>query len=219
MEVSLPAAERRTAVARTSSTSSPTRSAATRCCTSSSRPSIAASGATRIRWRSCAASSARSAPSITTATDITDPQQRMIASHRLIAKMPTIAAMAYKYSVGQPFLYPDNNAQLHRQLPAHDVRRAGRGICRQPGRREGDGPHLHPPCRSRAERLDLDRAARRFVGRQPVRVHRGGHRLPVGPGAWRRQRGGAQHAARDRHARQASPSISRAPRTRTIRSA
>ncbi|MBN8815085.1 MAG: citrate synthase [Sphingomonas sp.] len=42
-------------------------------------------------------------------TDINDPQQRMIASHRLIAKMPTIAAMAYKYSVGQPFLYPDND--------------------------------------------------------------------------------------------------------------
>ena len=42
-------------------------------------------------------------------TDITDPRQRMIASHRLIAKMPTIAAMAYKYSVGQPFLYPQNN--------------------------------------------------------------------------------------------------------------
>jgi citrate synthase len=37
------------------------------------------------------------------------PKQRMIASHRLIAKMPTIAAMAYKYSVGQPFLYPDNS--------------------------------------------------------------------------------------------------------------
>jgi citrate synthase len=42
-------------------------------------------------------------------TDITDPQQRMIASHRLIAKMPTIAAMAFKYSIGQPFLYPDNS--------------------------------------------------------------------------------------------------------------
>jgi citrate synthase len=42
-------------------------------------------------------------------TDITDPEQRMIASHRLIAKMPTIAAMAYKYSVGQPFVYPDNS--------------------------------------------------------------------------------------------------------------
>jgi citrate synthase len=42
-------------------------------------------------------------------TDIHDPQQRMIASHRLIAKMPTLAAMAYKYSVGQPFVYPDNS--------------------------------------------------------------------------------------------------------------
>ncbi|HZF44576.1 MAG TPA: citrate synthase [Sphingomonadaceae bacterium] len=42
-------------------------------------------------------------------TDITDPHQRMIASHRLIAKMPTIAAMAYKYTVGQPFMYPDNS--------------------------------------------------------------------------------------------------------------
>ena len=42
-------------------------------------------------------------------TDITDPRQRMIASHRLIAKMPTIAAMAYKYAVGQPFMYPDNS--------------------------------------------------------------------------------------------------------------
>jgi len=41
--------------------------------------------------------------------DITDPQQRMIASHRLIAKMPTIAAMAYKYSLGQPFMYPQNS--------------------------------------------------------------------------------------------------------------
>jgi citrate synthase len=42
-------------------------------------------------------------------TDIADPRQRMIASHRLIAKMPTIAANAYKYSVGQPFMYPQNS--------------------------------------------------------------------------------------------------------------
>jgi citrate synthase len=40
--------------------------------------------------------------------DITDPHQRMIASYRLVAKMPTIAAMAYKYSIGQPFMYPKN---------------------------------------------------------------------------------------------------------------
>jgi citrate synthase len=41
-------------------------------------------------------------------TDINDPRQREIASHRLIAKMPTMAAMAYKYSMGQPFVYPLN---------------------------------------------------------------------------------------------------------------
>jgi citrate synthase len=42
-------------------------------------------------------------------TDINDPHQRMVASIRLIAKMPTIAAMAYKYNVGQPFVYPKND--------------------------------------------------------------------------------------------------------------
>jgi citrate synthase len=42
-------------------------------------------------------------------TDITDPRQRMIASYRLVAKMPTIAAMAYKYALGQPFMYPQNH--------------------------------------------------------------------------------------------------------------
>ncbi|MEO0731070.1 MAG: citrate synthase, partial [Pseudomonadota bacterium] len=42
-------------------------------------------------------------------TDINDESQRMIASHRMIAKTPTIAAMAYKYSIGQPFIYPRND--------------------------------------------------------------------------------------------------------------
>lgn len=42
-------------------------------------------------------------------TDVNSPLERMIASRRLIAKMPTIAAMAYKYSVGQPFVYPRND--------------------------------------------------------------------------------------------------------------
>src|SRR5512145_34354 len=42
-------------------------------------------------------------------TDINDQHQRMVASHRLVAKMPTLAAMAYKYSIGQPFIYPRND--------------------------------------------------------------------------------------------------------------
>ena len=42
-------------------------------------------------------------------TDISDPWQREVAAIRLIAKLPTIAAMAYKYSIGQPFVYPQND--------------------------------------------------------------------------------------------------------------
>jgi citrate synthase len=42
-------------------------------------------------------------------TDITDAKQREIASRRMIAKLPTLAAMAYKYSIGQPFVYPRNS--------------------------------------------------------------------------------------------------------------
>jgi citrate synthase len=41
-------------------------------------------------------------------TDIDDPRQRVIASHRMIAKMPTIAARAFKYTIGQPFVSPRN---------------------------------------------------------------------------------------------------------------
>ena len=40
--------------------------------------------------------------------DITDQEHRKISAHRLIAKMPTIAAMCYKHFIGQPYIYPDN---------------------------------------------------------------------------------------------------------------
>src|SRR5271167_3864255 len=61
--------------------------------------------------------------------DIFDPHRRMIASHRLIAKMPTIAAMAYKYHAGQPFVYPrndlsftDNFLRMCFSVPAEDYK-------------------------------------------------------------------------------------------------
>ncbi|MAT50101.1 MAG: citrate (Si)-synthase [Porticoccaceae bacterium] len=41
--------------------------------------------------------------------DINDPQHRMITAHRLIAKMPTLAAMCHKHFIGQPYMYPDNS--------------------------------------------------------------------------------------------------------------
>mgnify|MGYP005848860905 CR=1 FL=1 len=59
--------------------------------------------------------------------DINDPKQRDLAAVKIVAKMPTIAAMAYKYSIGQPFVYPDNNLkysenflQMMFSVPAED---------------------------------------------------------------------------------------------------
>lgn len=48
--------------------------------------------------------------------DIHDPAQRQIAALRLIAKMPTLAGMAYKYSIGQPFVYPQNHLSYSENL-------------------------------------------------------------------------------------------------------
>ena len=47
-------------------------------------------------------------------TDINNAEERKIASYRLIAKMPTIAAMAYKFSIGQPFVY--NNVLITQKI-------------------------------------------------------------------------------------------------------
>ena len=80
-------------------------------------------------------------------TDINDPVQREIASHRLVAKMPTIAAMAYKYSTGQPFVYPRNELGYTENFLRMMLFGAGRGVQGQSGAGQGAGHHLHPACR------------------------------------------------------------------------
>ena len=72
------------------------------------KPSSMASVATLIPWRSCAAVGTLSA-FYHDSTDVSDPYHREVAAFRLIAKMPTIAAMSYKFSIGQPFMYPRND--------------------------------------------------------------------------------------------------------------
>ena len=132
------------------------------------------------------------------ALDINDPQHRVISAFRLIAKMPTIVAMSYKYSIGQPFMYPKNDlsytANFMRMMfgvPTEEYK-----VNDGAGAR--DGPHLHPARRPRAERLDLDGAAVRLLRRQSLRLHRRRHRLAVGPGARRRERGLPADAGGDR---------------------
>ena len=113
-------------------------------------------------------------------TDINDPHQRMIASHRLIAKIPTIAAMAYKYSIGQPFVYPRNDLNYAENflnmmfsVPTEEyeispiVARAMDRIF-----------ILHADHEQK--RVDIDGPHGRFVGRQPVCVYRRRDRLAMG---------------------------------------
>ena len=152
-------------------------------------------------------------------TDISDAWQREVATIRMIAKMPTIVAWAYKYSVGQPFVYPRNSLDYAVELPQHVLRGSGRGLCGRPDPQPCHGPHLHAARRSRAERLHLDGAARVLLGRQSVRLHRGGRRLSLGSGAWRRQRGRACACCARSAPSTAFRSSSRGPRTRTIPSA
>ena len=65
-------------------------------------------------------------------TDINDPRQRMIASMRMIAKVPTLAAMAFKYTIGQPFMYPKNSLSFAENF-LHMCFAGLRGIADQPG--------------------------------------------------------------------------------------
>ena len=119
-------------------------------------------------------------------TDMMTRTQRMIASTRLIAKIPTLAAMAYKYSIGQPFDYPKNELDYAANF-LYMTSRSARALQGQPGRFARARPDLHPARRPRAERLDLDGPSRRLFGRRSFRLHRRRHRLALGTGAWRRE--------------------------------
>ncbi len=112
--------------------------------------------------------------------DINNPQHREVSAMRLIAKMPTLAAMVYKYSMGQPIMYPRNDLSyaenfLHMMFNTPCEEQAD-----QPGAGQGHGPHLHPARRPRAERLHLHRAPGRLFGCQPVRLYRRRYRRTVG---------------------------------------
>ena len=108
----LPADLRRAARPRPSWRSSPADQPAHAAARGPASRSSTASRATPTRCRCCPARSARCRPSTRTALDPFDPEQVEISTVRLLAKLPTIAAYAYKKSIGQPFLYPDNSLGL-----------------------------------------------------------------------------------------------------------
>ncbi len=151
-------------------------------------------------------------------TDITNPRHRMIASYRMIAKMPTLATWAYKYSIGQPFVYPRNDLRysenfLHMMFATPcEPYKVNPVLAKAMDRIL----ILHADHEQNASTSTVRLAG--SVRRQPVRLHRRRHRLAVGPGTRRRQRGGAEDAGGDRRQDGACRNTSSAPRTRTIRS-
>ncbi len=109
----VPAHLRRAADRRPSSPSSRRASSGTRCCTRTCAGSSTASRATRTRCRCSRARCRALSTFYQDSLDPFDPEQVEISTVRLLAKVPTIAAYAYKKSVGQPFLYPDNSLSLN----------------------------------------------------------------------------------------------------------
>ena len=69
--------------------------------------------------------------------DIHNPRHREIFAHRIIAKIPTIAAAAHKHSLGQPFIYPRNDLDYAGNLLQHAVRGAVRAVRARPDRCQG----------------------------------------------------------------------------------
>ena len=103
--------------------------------------------------------------------DIHNPRHREIFAHRIIAKMPTIAAAAYKHSLGQPFVYPRNDLDycanmLHMffAVPCEEYEV-------DPVAAAGARPAVHPARRPRAEREHLD-GAPRGLAPAPIRTRR-----------------------------------------------
>ena len=143
----------------------------------------------------------------------------MIASIRMIAKMPTLAAMAYKYSVGQPFVYPKNDLDYATNflrmcfaVPAEEYK-PNPVLARAMDRIF----ILHADHEQNASTSTVRLAG--STGANPFACIAAGIACALGPGAWRRQRGGAEDARRDRHASTASRNTSSAPRTRRTPSA
>ncbi len=91
--------------------------------------------------------SARCRPSITTRPIFRDPAQRMIASMRMIAKMPTHGRHGLQISDRPALRLSQERSRLHGEFPAHVLRRALRGIQGQPDPVARARPHLHPARR------------------------------------------------------------------------
>ena len=143
---------------------------------------------------------------------IFNAESRLKQIHRLIAKTPTIAAFAYRHSIGRPYVYPDNDLSftgnfLNMLFKMTEVKYQPNAEARARARRA-----VHPARRSRAELLDQLDARDRQLARRSVLGAGRRRRRALRPAARRRQRSGAAHAEGDRQRARTSPPSSRRSR-------
>ena len=171
---------------------------ATRCSTRACSTSSRVSATTPIRWRCCRLSSVRCRPTTMTRWTPRNPEHRDIFAHRILAKLPTIAAAAYKLNIGQPFMYPKQRSQLLREFPAHAVRRSGRAVRDRPVAAEALDLLfiLHADHEQNCSTSTVRMAASSQAN--PYSAIAAGISALWGPAPRRRQRGGPAHAQRDR---------------------
>jgi len=143
--------------------------------------------------------------------------QRMVASMRMIAKVPTLAAMAYKYSIGQPFVYPRNDLNYTSNFLRIVLRHTLRGLRGESVWRRALDRNIHSARRSGPGRLDLHRAPVGLLRRRSLRLHRRRIRFPLGPRARGRHEAVLENADRNRLSGSHPHYLARA-RTRAIRS-
>ncbi len=132
------------------------------------------------------------------AKDIFNADSRRKQTYRLIGKMPTLAAFAYRHSLGMPFVYPDNDLSYCRQFPEHAVPHHRAEVSPESDSRARARHPVHPARRPRAKLLVDRHARRRQLARRSVFGDRRGHRRALRPAPRRRQRASAAHAGRDR---------------------
>ena len=179
-------------------TSGRTRSRSTRSCTRTSRSSWRASATTRTRWGCCCSSVGALSTFYPDATQIKDPDIRYSQVIRLIAKMPTLAAFAYRHNMGQPYVYPDNDLRYPGNFLEHALQDDRAQVPAGSAAGAGARHPVHPARRPRAELLDHRGALGRLLAGRSV-LGRGGRRGgALRPAARRRQRGRAADAAPDR---------------------
>ncbi len=136
------------------------------------------------------------------AKNIFSSESRRLQTIRLIAKVPTIAAYAYRHSIGRPYNLPDNDLSYAGNFLNMLFRMTETKYAVNPGARAGARRPLHPPRRPRAELQHEHDAEHRQLAGRSVFVARRRRRRALRAAARRGERSGAQDAGRDRLAQE-----------------